>query len=75
MPVTDRERFSVQHEFNYIDNETVVGDRYAYEIISKTTDGYVSAPSNEVAVTRVKPAPPPNPATYSLPTPTPLPTP
>jgi hypothetical protein len=74
LPVTDRERFSVQHEFSYVDGETAIGSRYAYRIISKTSDGYASAPSNEVALTRVKPAPPPNPDTYALPTPTPLPT-
>lgn len=75
LPVTDRERFSVQHQFGYVDNETILGKRYAYEIISRTTDGYVSQPSNEVAFTRIKPPPPPNPETYALPTPTPLATP
>jgi hypothetical protein len=75
LPVTDRERFSVQRQFGYIDNETVVGRNYAYEIISRTSDGYVSQPSNQVTFTRVKPAPPPNPETYTLPTPTPLATP
>jgi hypothetical protein len=70
--VTDRERFSVQHQFSYIDNETVLGQHYRYEIISKTTDGYISMASNEVAMTRVKPAPTPNPENFKLPTPTPL---
>jgi hypothetical protein len=75
LPVTDHERFSVQHQFGYIDNETILGKRYAYQIVSRTTDGYVSEPSNEVAFTRIKPPPPPNPDTYSLPTPAPLVTP
>lgn len=75
LPVTDQERFSVQHDFSYIDNETAFGQHYSYEIISRTTDGYVSAPSNEVALTRVKPPPPPNPDQFKLPAPTPLMTP
>lgn len=72
LPVTDRERFAVQHEFSYIDAETALGHRYRYQIISKTTDGYLSEASNEVDFTRVKPAPTPNPENYQLPTPTPL---
>jgi hypothetical protein len=72
LPVTDRERFSVQHQFSYVDNETILGHYYRYEIISTTTDGYVSMASNEVAMTRVKPAPSPNPENFKLPTPTPL---
>lgn len=75
LPVTDRERFSVQHQFSYIDNETALGHSYRYQIISKTSDGYTSAPSNEAVFTRVQPAPPPNPETFKLPTPTPLATP
>jgi hypothetical protein len=72
LPVTDRERFSVQHQFSYVDNETILGQHYRYEIISRTTDGYISMASNEVAMTRVKPAPTPNPENFKLPTPTPL---
>lgn len=75
LPVTDRERFSVQHDFNYIDNETTLGESYRYAIVAKTADGYTSEPSNEVTFTRIKPAPPPNPETYKLPTPTSLMTP
>ncbi|HZP45308.1 MAG TPA: lipoprotein [Candidatus Binataceae bacterium] len=74
LPVTDQERFSVEHEFEYIDNETQLGQRYQYEVLARTLDGYVSAPSNEVALTRTKPPPPPNPETFTLPTPSPLPT-
>jgi hypothetical protein len=75
LPVTDRERFAVQHQFSYIDNETVLDHSYRYEIIARTTDNYTSPPSNEVVFTRVKPPPPPNPDTFKLPTPTPLATP
>lgn len=72
LPITDQERFAVQHQFEYIDNETALGERYRYAIVSRTSDGYVSAPSNVVAMKRVKPVQPPNPDTYKLPTPTPL---
>ena len=75
LPVTDSERFVVEHEFNYIDSETVIGHRYRYQIVSKTRDGYVSEASNEAEFTRVKPAPIPNPETYKLPAPTSLATP
>jgi hypothetical protein len=67
LPVTDRERFSVEHEFSYIDNETVVGQAYRYAIVSRTLDGYVSETSNPVDFTRIKPPPPPNPDTFRLP--------
>jgi hypothetical protein len=53
LPVTDRERFAPQHQFSYIDNETTLGHDYRYQIIAKTTDGYVSVPSNEAAFTRI----------------------
>ena len=67
LPVTDRERFAIEHEFSYIDNETVVGQVYRYAIVSRTLDGYVSEASNTVDFTRVKPPPPPNPDTFKLP--------
>lgn len=67
LPVTDRERFSVEHEFIYVDGETVPNSRYRYQIVSKTVDGYVSEPSNEVEFTRVKSAPAPDPENFHLP--------
>jgi hypothetical protein len=67
IPVTDRERFSPEHDFAYIDGTAAVDSRYRYEIISKTVDDYVSEPSNEVQFTRVKPVPPPNPENFHLP--------
>jgi hypothetical protein len=67
LPVTDRERFTVEHEFSYIDNETIVGRAYRYAIVSRTLDGYVSEASNAVYFTRIKPPPAPNPDTYKLP--------
>ena len=74
LPVNDQERFSVERVFSYIDDETVLGHDYRYAIISKTLDGYISEPSNEVAFTRVKSPSPPNPNTFKLPSPSPLPT-
>lgn len=67
LPVTDRERFSVEHEFSYVDGETAPNSRYRYQIVAKTVDGHVSQPSNEVEFTRVKPVPPPNPDNFHLP--------
>jgi hypothetical protein len=67
LPVTDRERFSVERDFSYIDGATAMNGRYRYEVLSKTVDGYVSEPSNEVEFTRVKPAPAPNPDDFHLP--------
>lgn len=74
IPVTDQERFAVQRNFSYVDGETAIGETYRYEIISRTLDGYDSAPSNEATATRVKPPPMPNPETFHLPAPSPLPT-
>ncbi len=67
LQVTDRERFSVERDFSYIDGATAMNGRYRYEVLSKTVDGYVSEPSNEVEFTRVKPAPAPNPDDFHLP--------
>jgi hypothetical protein len=74
IPVTDLERFQVQHRFTYVDGETDMGASYRYAIIAETTDGYHSDPSNVVEFTRVKPPPPANPANFHMPAPTPLPT-
>jgi hypothetical protein len=67
LAVTDRERFSVEHDFSYVDEQTVLNNEYRYEIISRTIDGYVSEPSNQVEFTRIKPTPPPNPENFHLP--------
>jgi hypothetical protein len=75
LPVTDQERFSTQHTFSYLDDETQVGGRYRYEIVARTIDGYTSKASNQVAFTRVSPAknPKPKPQNLALPTPSPPP--
>jgi hypothetical protein len=74
LPITDQERFSPQRTFSYLDGETQVGNSYRYEIVSRTTDGYISAPSNEVKFTRVRPHLTVKPQNFVLPTPAPLPT-
>ena len=74
LPVTDQARFSTQRTFSYLDGETHVGNSYSYEIVSRTTDGYTSAPSNEVKFTRVSPHRNLNLQSLTLPTPAPLPT-
>lgn len=75
LPVTDQERFSPEREFNYVDGEAVLGRRYVYEIVSRTTDGYASVASNRVDFTRVKPSPPANPENFKLPPPPTMPAP
>jgi len=74
LPVTVQERFSPQRTFSYVDGETQVGNSYRYEIVSRTIDGYTSAPSNKVEFTRVRPHKTLKPQNFALPTPTPLPT-
>jgi hypothetical protein len=73
LAVTDLQRFRQQRHFSYLDTDTEVGGRYRYQIISVTTDGYESLPSNQAEIVRTVPKPPPNPETYVLPTPVPLP--
>lgn len=71
--VTDQQRFQQQRAFNYFDKDTVLGQSYSYVIVSLTTDGYKSQPSNEVTLVRSIPPPPPNPENFVVPTPAPLP--
>lgn len=73
VPVTDQARFQKQRVFTYLDKNTVVGHSYTYRVISETSDGYTSVPSNDATLIRTIPPPPPNPETYVLPTPKPLP--
>jgi hypothetical protein len=73
IPVTDLQRFRQQHHFSYLDTDTQIGSRYRYQIISVTTDGYESLPSNQAEVVRTAPTPTPNPENFVLPTPVPLP--
>jgi hypothetical protein len=57
VPVTDRERFQVAARFTYTDNTAAPNHFYRYEVVSHTTDGYKSLPSNEAALSYVRPRP------------------
>ena len=67
--VHDEGRFQVQNTFEFIDGSTVMGKTYHYQVTSSTTDGYVSEPSNDVAIVRKNASAPPNPDTFVVPTP------
>ena len=71
--VHDEGRFQVQRTFNFVDQATVMGHTYHYEVTSGTTDGYVSEPSNDATIVRRTASSPPNPETFVVPTPVPLP--
>ncbi len=71
--VTDLQRFRQQRHFSFVDGETEIGHRYRYLVVSITTDGYESLPSNQAEIVRTVPKPTPNPETFVLPTPVPLP--
>lgn len=73
IPVTDQQRFRQQRHFTYLDTDTKIGQRYRYQIIAVTTDGYESLPSNQAEAVRAVPTPTPNPENFVLPTPVPLP--
>lgn len=72
LPVTDQERFAPQRTFSYVDGETQIGNSYHYEVVSRTTDGYTSAPSNEVKFTRVSLHKNLSPQNSALPIPAPI---
>jgi len=50
IPITDRERFAVATTFSYFDDTVKKGQSYRYQVISSTTDGYDSLPSNEAEI-------------------------
>ena len=70
--VNDQGRFQVERTFTYTDKATELGSSYRYQVISNTTDGYHSEPSNIATIVRRAPKPPPNPETFVVPTPAPL---
>ena len=70
--VNDEGRFQVQDTFTFIDGSTIMGKTYHYQVTSSTSDGYVSEPSNDVAIVRKNPSAPPNPENFVVPTPVPL---
>lgn len=69
IPVTDQLLFRQRHTFNFLDRTAALGHRYRYTVVSSTTDGYRSSPSNIAALTRVIPPPPPSPKSFAFPTP------
>ncbi|MGH7821059.1 MAG: hypothetical protein ACREQ9_14945 [Candidatus Binatia bacterium] len=50
VPVSDRERFQREKRFEYLDQGAAKGESYYYRVVSFTTDGYYSEPSNQVSV-------------------------
>lgn len=70
--VNDEGRFQVQRTFEFIDGNTLMGHTYHYQVTSRTTDGYISPPSNDATILRRKPSAPPNPENFVVPTPVPL---
>jgi hypothetical protein len=62
IPITDRERFAVATTFSYFDNTVKKGQSYRYQVVSSTTDGYDSLPSNEAEIIFGRPHPSAEPA-------------
>ena len=60
--VTDRDRIQQARHFRWVDIDPVPGETYQYRVISLTTDGYVSQPSNIATIAReiATPAPAPH---------------
>ncbi|MGH7908030.1 MAG: hypothetical protein ACREP6_15505 [Candidatus Binataceae bacterium] len=50
IPITDQQRFQQATHLAYDDTAVEKGETYRYEIISRTSDGYQSAPSNVVTI-------------------------
>ena len=50
VPVEDRARFQREKRFEYVDRGVGKGEAYYYRIVSHTTDGYYSEPSNQVSL-------------------------
>lgn len=67
LPITDRERFQQQRHLLFLDTGALMNHRYRYRVISRTTDGYESVPSNEAMLTRTLPPPAPDPEHFTFP--------
>ena len=67
LALSDQDRFQQERRFRTTDPDTAVGEIYQYRIISLTTDGYVSEPSNIVSIERVIPTPAPTAAATPTP--------
>jgi len=57
--IADRDRIRQEQRFRWVDPDTQVGETDEYRVISFTTDGYVSQPSNVVTIERAIPTPAP----------------
>jgi hypothetical protein len=68
LAVSDRDRFQQERHFRWVDTDATVGDIYQYRVVSFTTDGYVSEPSNVVTIERAVPTPAPTPSATASPT-------
>lgn len=55
--IGDQDRFRQERSFRWTDTDTEVGVTYQYQVISETTDDYVSFPSNIVTLERAIPTP------------------
>ena len=51
--VEDRDRFRQVKSFRFVDRSVAPGASYRYQVTSRTTDGYVGSPSNQVSIDRV----------------------
>ncbi len=70
--VSDRDRLRQERRYHWVDTATSVGETFQYRVRSSTTDGYVSEPSNIVAIERALPTrgPAGTPTAHSRATPT-----
>jgi len=73
LPISDRERFQKIKGLEWVDTAAAMGSTYRYQVVSMTSDGYRSDPSNQVTFMRIAPPPPANPENFALPAPSPLP--
>jgi hypothetical protein len=67
--IPDRDRLRQQKRFTYVDETARVGEDYRYRVRALTVDGYVSAPSNAVAIVRQIPTVTPTAVPTAPPTP------
>jgi hypothetical protein len=50
--VEDREKFVKQKQYRFVDEQVQPNQVYRYRVASQLADGSLSAPSNEVEITR-----------------------
>ncbi len=69
LPLTDQQRFQQERRLLFLDTRAELNHRYRYRVISRTSDGYESVPSNPVVTTRTPPLPSPDAEHFTLPKP------